>query len=630
VLAESASWSVRTLREQLLDQVEPAWRNRAQAGLPVNIDGDRRLADTGLALAAILLLRVASGRIDYRDFGQLLRSPYLAGGETESAPRAQLDLRLRAERQPDLSLAEVLDIPDFPAPRLRERLRAIRRHQRDSGTARDPDDWVTWIEELLNAAGWPGDRTLSADEEGAYLAWQSLLERFGSLGTVSGRMQLSSASRWLEREAAQAELTSGRREDGIQILTVADAQGLQFESLWLPGLHAEAWPPMPNPDPLLPLALQRQAGIPDATPALHAARTKQVMEEVLNAGVDCRASCATVYDDRLCAPSPVLAKLPTGGRQPRATVPPLEDQLQWSGELETLANDPAPPVGPEEPVRGGSRLLQLEARCPARAFMELRLGAEEIPIPAFGLDAALRGQLLHRAVDTLYTRLGKLSLQPGAAGCDAEIDAVVASVLENWSRSRHPLLPSLADIEHRRLAAQLRELMRMEAQRPPFRVLATEQPASVRLGGLQLDLRLDRLDRLQDDSLLVIDYKTGRRLPATAWWGERLSEPQLPLYAIANPVDAIAVLQVNADGITLRGVSRLDTGAQGLLPVSRFNAGTCSDWDELVRQWRRALETVAAEFAAGSCMIDSDDPGPALGQFAPLTRAYSLPQEAGV
>ena len=48
-----------------------------------------------------------------------------------------------------------------------------------------------------------------------------------------------------------------------------------------------------------------------------------------------------------------------------------------------------------------------------------------------------------------------------------------------------------------------------EATRVPFTVLETEEKTSVSIAGLTLNLRLDRIDRLNDGSLLVIDYKTG-------------------------------------------------------------------------------------------------------------------------
>lgn len=397
----------------------------------------------------------------------------------------------------------------------------------------------------------------------------------------------------------------------------------------MPGLHAEAWPTPPRPDPLLPLDLQRRAGIPASSPETHAARSARVMDSLLSRVGSCRLSCASSYDDRSCAPSPVLASLAPLTDFAETPRPAVQERLQWSGELETLDADPAPPVGATEDVRGGSRLLQLQARCPARAFVELRLGAEEIPVPPLGLDAATRGKLLHRAAELLYARLSELGLEPGERDALGEIDAAVGKALAAWSLSRHPLLPSLAEIEHRRLSTQLKELLRLEAVRPYFQVVATEQPGEIRLGSLQIDLRLDRLDRLGDDSLMVIDYKTGRPRPASAWSGDRLAEPQLPLYAIANQVDAIAFLQVNSDGIEFRGVSRSDTGIAGVRPVSRFSAGASQDWDALTRHWRRALESVAAEFAAGSFAIDRTDRDPAMGQFAPLTRVYSLPDEVG-
>ncbi len=42
-----------------------------------------------------------------------------------------------------------------------------------------------------------------------------------------------------------------------------------------------------------------------------------------------------------------------------------------------------------------------------------------------------------------------------------------------------------------------------------FEVLETEAMRTVQVAGLTFDLRLDRIDRLNDGTLLVIDYKTG-------------------------------------------------------------------------------------------------------------------------
>ena len=59
---------------------------------------------------------------------------------------------------------------------------------------------------------------------------------------------------------------------------------------------------------------------------------------------------------------------------------------------------------------------------------------------------------------------------------------------------------------------------------------------------MTLALRLDRVDRLDDGSIAVIDYKTGGDAEPDAWLGERPRLPQLPLYAEALGVDRVSAV----------------------------------------------------------------------------------------
>ena len=64
-------------------------------------------------------------------------------------------------------------------------------------------------------------------------------------------------------------------------------------------------------------------------------------------------------------------------------------------------------------------------------------------------------------------------------------------------------------LEETRLIRLVTEWLLYERGRVPFNVLDTEQKTSVSVAGLPLRVRLDRIDRLIDGSLLVIDYKSG-------------------------------------------------------------------------------------------------------------------------
>ncbi len=86
------------------------------------------------------------------------------------------------------------------------------------------------------------------------------------------------------------------------------------------------------------------------------------------------------------------------------------------------------------------------------------------------------------------------------------------------------------ELEEQRLTRLVSEWLDYEATRIEFEVTETEAERTVHLAGLTFDLRLDRIDRLNDDSLLVIDYKTGQVSPKS-WELPRPDDVQLPLYA---------------------------------------------------------------------------------------------------
>ena len=86
------------------------------------------------------------------------------------------------------------------------------------------------------------------------------------------------------------------------------------------------------------------------------------------------------------------------------------------------------------------------------------------------------------------------------------------------------------ELEELRLTGLVSEWLEYEASRVDLKLSETEAGRSVQLAGLDFDLRLDRIDRLNDGSLLVIDYKSGDVSPKS-WDLPRPDDVQLPLYA---------------------------------------------------------------------------------------------------
>ena len=148
----------------------------------------------------------------------------------------------------------------------------------------------------------------------------------------------------------------------------------------------------------------------------------------------------------------------------------------------------------------------------------------------------------------------------------------------------------------------------IEAQRPRFSVVSLEAQAITSIGGLTLRLQPDRIDRLDNGALVVIDYKTGRVSHAD-WLGERPAAPQLPLYATmlsaqSETVHAIVFAQIRAERIRPVSLSAAPLALDDAKPVDEVMTSTGRPgWDGLLADWRERLERLAAGYLAGEAAV---------------------------
>jgi len=120
------------------------------------------------------------------------------------------------------------------------------------------------------------------------------------------------------------------------------------------------------------------------------------------------------------------------------------------------------------------------------------------------------------------------------------------------------------------------------------------------------------VDRLEDGSLAVIDYKTGAQAEVRAWLDERPRLPQLPAYVQAlgpERVSAVAFARVRSGDTGYAGVSRDDGPFPGLrVPGAKGGPRGFDSWEQLLAEWQRRLEALALEYAAGDARLAPDPP----------------------
>lgn len=584
--------------------MEPGWNlpGAAPRALPFNVSIGVPLAEYPLVHAALGLLELAAGEVDFALASRLLRSPFVGEAESEFARRARLDAELRVQLPARITLASLVGAVEG-CPRLRERFEALySRAVAQSAGARSPHEWARHFSALLEAAGFPGERTLDSAEFQTRAKWHEMLGEFARLERVVPRLSCAQALARLRRLCTDALFQPESDDAPIQLLGVLESAGLEFDHLWVSGLTDDAWPLAARPNPFIPVALQKKAGIPEAAADTALALDRRITGGWLRAADEVVLSHPLRDSDRDMLPSSLIATIPQGVVS-LPEFPRYRDTLHAARALEEIPDGAAPHYAARE-VRGGTRVLADQAACPFRAYARHRLGAEGIETPADGLDARDRGNLLHALMAELWGSLRSKSrldsMAPGslAAAIDTAAAAAVAKV-----RSERPgvLDGRMAELERARLAKLAREWIAVERAREDFEVVAREERRVLEIAGLAFTGRIDRMDRLTGGTSagthVLLDYKSGRATPKD-WLDARPDDPQLPLYAIAAAEDvaAVAFARVRTGEMRFVGLAR----AADLLP----NVKAAESWSALCERWQRGLEALGREFAHGVARVE--------------------------
>jgi probable DNA repair protein len=560
-----------------------------KSAMPFNVSLGAPLTGVPLVHAALGLIRLSFQELEFAAVSRLIRSPFLGGAEAELTRRARLDRDLRETLGPTVSLAALVASAGRCAL-LRQHLEAVftlKREGKDS-----PASWARHFSALTEAAGFPGERTLDSDEFQAQAKWHEVLGEFARLDRISKPISREEALATLQRLCRDTLFQPESAAAPIQILGVLESAGLRFDCLWVSGLTDEAWPMEARPNPFIPVALQKKAGVPQASPEASAALDRRLTEEWLAAAGEVIVSSPAKEQDRDLAPSPLITQVPEGTLE----LPELasyRDLLFKSRDLVKIEDAQGPPVSPG-PVRGGTRVLADQAACPFRAFARHRLAAEPLEAPLAGPDASDRGRLLHGLMKHIWSEL-KGSANLHASNLVAVIErAAEAAVKEAGIEGR------FADLERARLARLADEWLEVEKRRRPFEIAAVEEKRSLSIAGLELEGRIDRMDRLLEGGggHVLIDYKTGYRVTPKDWAPPRPDDPQLPLYAASAPeaLCAVAFAKLRPGAMRFMGLGK----AKDLVP----NVRAAKNWPALLSDWKVETEALGAAFAAGEAAVD--------------------------
>lgn len=586
-----------------------------------NLSAGTALSKTTIISQALFFLELDPRQLSMEQITHLLLSPYLRGHRIESSSRALLDQKLRSIGLRQYSckalLAQIKHIEAHTSqpgtPVFCELLSRLSEQSSYPNHPQTTREWPAKFRQQLNIYGWPGDRTPTSGEYQTTSRFQSKLDELAQLHIVQEKTSYNAALSQLRSMLSQEMYQVSSPDPSVQVLGTLEAAGLQFDYLWVMGLHDLAWPTQAEPNPFLPRTLQREYNLPRSSFERELEFCQKLTEGYQHSAAQVVFSYPRSEGESTLNISPLIAHLkPADPIEIAETVTPLFQEIfpERSGELTRISDNRAPAVPSGTVQRGGSAILKDQSCCPFRAFATHRLNARPLDWPDPGLQPIDRGTLLHQALEIIWgklqnseelRRLSELEIQ-------SMIKEAITQSLQPLRR-QWPELDQLLflDTEQTRLQQAIQLCLEAEKQRLPFKVFSLEQKQSLQLGDLNIQIKIDRIDELEDGSKICIDYKTGKAVSPKHWFGDRPEDPQLPLYALQQPesLSALTFLQVFSHETKWLGITNSSETAPELIPLEQIkDADHPESWARQLDFWRNRLAEIGQQFIDGEAAVD--------------------------
>ncbi len=548
-----------------------------------------------------------------------LLSPFWPADTDAANAHAMLDARMREKLPMQFSLARLLEFitqqvaHGLPLQALAQDIKAVA--ALNFGKKLHASEWAQLFRQMLALMQSKAGRVPNSVAFQALKAWDKALQQLAQLDVLDRKHTIAAAVHYVQQicsnQIFQAET---EHEPRVQILGIMEGLSAPVDAIWCMHMNDHLWPPPAKPNPLLPAFVQRAAGLPNADNKVQALFAANIHQRLIHSAKQVMFSSSVMQGDSQLRPSPLMQDVVVAEFQPNMAQT-LAEQFAFDAhaELDYVDDASAPAVKEGEHVHGGTGLLKAQAVCPAWAFYQYRLGAKALKSPSTGLDHMERGSLVHGVLERFWRKRHFADLRDMPAdGLMRALHEAVKQTVAAFAAESGVASANLLSLESERLTKLIGDWLTYEkARNVSFRIVDCEIEKKVQICGIEVTLKIDRLQQLEDGGLEFVDYKTGQ-IPKLSTWGEdHITEPQLPIYATFftdtdAQVSGVYFGVVKTAEHVFSGLSaenfEAEQGKRKPLFINQF-----ADWSQLLSHWKQAIEQIAQEVREGVATVRFDD-----------------------
>ncbi len=461
----------------------------------------------------------------------------------------------------------------------------------DFPPAATPHQWVEYFEKRLQLFGFPGSKALEEETHQVLSKFYGVIEQLLSAALVTSEITQTEVLNLLEKNCQEQIHQPPQNYHGVHVMGWLESSGFCGDALWICHFQSHLVPEGISLSPLLPIQWQKKHQLARTQRDKEFEMAERMLERFINAHAHAPMiiSYAQTINQEPQWPSPLLPNWKPYG---------IKKFEEASLSFETLhIPEMIPYVQKEKMLKGGYQILASLAKCPFQAFANYRLHSKQSLSEEIGFNASERGRITHRVLQYLWTYFQD---QNKLQACDENslIEICLKYIdktLQEFAQDRPYSLDKLIyDLERQQLLQTILPCLEFDKSRQYFKIEGLEEKIELEIDGWPFHLRYDRLDRLDNGDLLIIDYKS--KLPSPLpWTDERPIHPQILLYAIANmQIRHLLFLGLQTHEFKQSGFGAEDIGIENLKVTKK-------EWISMQQEWLAVIQNLITEFRAGVC-----------------------------
>lgn len=567
---------IETMFNQIFDNNFTQTKNKL-----FNISLGKPLNHYSIIQNLLLVLNVSKQIIDnniiVNDLTALITCKYIANAKNEKNNRAIIASKLLNLTKNNLTYKDIKELLGQDLNLIINNLRKLKLSYSSHSS------WIKIFEKILHFWGFASDRLLTSDEYQIFNKFSKAILLFNKFSYLSTATNFSQAyndlNNNLNNEIFQPQ--SGKHQ--VHIIGGLEAEGLNFDHAWVIGLNANVLPQTIKKSNYIPANIAKAYKVPRSNYKLIMRDSQSSIQAFSQLANKVIISYAQNVYDIIQEPSTMLNW--------NNKIISINKKYE-SKALTTVKNDVAKKLVNFE-IKKGVKTLEHQMSCAFRGFAH-RLNITDTITESAGLSTIDKGIITHKILELLYQQITSKQVLDTLTSND--IDVIIA---EKTTIAMQNFVGNLFyDIEFSRFTNIITNFIELEKNRNSWFVQSLEASHKIKISKLKFAIKADRIDKNSNGEKIVFDYKTGDT-HLKDWCGERIKDPQLPIYAISENVSAIAFIDIKTNAIIYKGMAENNE----VLPTKKSDCCDQNNWQQQLQIWQQSLESFADDFINGLAEI---------------------------